>query len=114
MCGSSGSIALSEESISNGSFDAATRCGTVEYEVGGAYCVRKEGPVQNVHLYGVEYVPPNKDSTTGHHHHHGSIKGNGWLEALNAIREVGRGLSTTAPRREDKDGKFVSDVKIGC
>lgn len=60
MCGSSGSTALSEESISNGSFDAATRCGTVEYEVGGAYCVRKEGPVQNVHLYGVEYVPPTR------------------------------------------------------
>jgi len=115
MCGASGSIVLSEEAISNGTFDAATRCGTVEYEVGGAYCVRKEGPVQNVHLYGVEYVPPNSTGVAmaDHHHHHGTIKSHGWLEALDAIREVGRGLSITAPKKEDKDGTLVSDVRIG-
>ena len=111
ICESSGSIALSEESISHYSFDATTQCGTVEYEVGGAYCVRKEEPVQNAHLYYVEYVHPNKDSTTNHHHHYGIIKSHGWLETLNAIREVVRELYTTAPMREDKDG-FVLDVKI--
>ena len=102
MCGASSSIKVSEEDITNGTFDAATRCGTVEYEVDGPYCVRKEGPVQNVHLYGVEYVPPltspNADTTSGnHHHHHESVNSYGWYEALHAIRDVADLLSTTTP-----------------
>ena len=84
----------------------------MEYEVGGAYCVRKEGPVQNVHLYGVEYIPPNRE-TSSNHHHHGTLNSHGWREALDAIREVGRGLSGTAPRKEDKDGRLVSDARVG-
>ena len=69
--------------------------------------------MQNGHLYGVEDVHPKKDIPTGYHHHRGSIKSHGWYEALSTIREVGMGLSATAPRGEDKDGKLVSDVKIG-
>jgi len=103
MCGASSSIKVSEEDVTYGTFDAATRCGTVEYEVDGPYCVRKEGPVQNVHLYGVEYVPPlkspNADTTSdnNHHHHHESVNSYGWYEAMHAIRDVARALSTTTP-----------------
>ena len=102
MCGASSSVKVSEEDITNGTFDAATRCGTVEYEVDGPYCVRKEGPVQNVHLYGVEYAPPltspNADRTSdNHHHHHESVNSYGWCETLHAIRDVARALSTTTP-----------------
>ena len=120
MCGSHASIALSEEFISNGTVDAATRCGTVEYEVGGAYCVR-ERPVENVHLYGVEYTPFNGvGGTRGqqqqqkgkqnqqhhpqqqnqHHQHHGTMESYGWNETLDAIMEVAKGLRQTAPVME--------------
>ncbi|KAL3822036.1 hypothetical protein ACHAXA_007829, partial [Cyclostephanos tholiformis] len=104
MCGASASIKLSEEDITNGTFDAATRCGTVEYEVDGHYCVRKEGPVQNVHLYGVEYVPASPWQNAENNHHQ-SVNSYGWYEALHAIREVAQALSTTAPHR--------AKVKIG-
>jgi hypothetical protein len=65
MCGTCSSIKVREEDIMDGIFDAVTRCGTVEYEVDGPYCVRKEGPVQNVHLYGVEYLSPSQQSSSG-------------------------------------------------
>ena len=120
MCGASSSIAIKEEYIAYGTFDAVTRCGTVEYEVGGAYCVREDGPVENVHLYGVEYnVTPNLNGTggeeaSGGHHHHGTIKSHGPSESLAAIREVGRGLAMSAPMKKDTDGTLVpADVKIG-
>ena len=109
MCGASSSIKVSEEDIMTGTFDAATKCGTVEYEVDGPYCVRKDGPVQNVHLYGVEYVSPSQQNNTGtststsngdhhhHHHHHENVNSYGWYHSLNAIRDVGRSLSLSAP-----------------
>jgi hypothetical protein len=98
MCGASASIKLSEEDVSYGTFDAATRCGTVEYEVDGQYCVRKEGPVQNVHVYGVEYVPaPPSQNADNYHHHHQNVNSYGWYEALHAIREVAQTLSATTP-----------------
>ena len=99
LCGARSSIVVPEEYVSDGTFNATTRCGTVEYEVGLAYCVRKEGPVRNVHLYGVEHVPPDRkgggdggdDNTTGrhHHHHHGSVRNHGWVEATGGRRWAG-------------------------
>ena len=68
--------------------------------------------MQNVHLYGVEYIPPHRE-TRSDHHHHGTLNSHGWQESLDAIREVGRGLSGTAPRKEDKDGQLVSDARVG-
>lgn len=117
LCGAQNSISISDEYISNGTVDAALRCGTVEYEVGGAYCVR-ENPVENVHLYGVEYVPPECEGDANgngyHHRHHGSMKSHGWREALDAIMEVAKGLRQTAPLIEDDNGQMVNaPVKIG-
>ncbi|KAL7470755.1 hypothetical protein ACHAXS_011027, partial [Conticribra weissflogii] len=125
MCGARGSISLTEEYIANGTVDMATRCGTIEYEVGGAYCVR-DRPVENVHLYGVEYAPFGcgrlGDSAGGekNHHHHGTLESHGWKESLDAILEVGRCLRKTSPVKE-AFGKDSTDnvtttsapVKIG-
>jgi len=105
MCGARGSISIREEYIANGTVDMATRCGTVEYEVGGAYCVR-DRPVENVHLYGVEYAPFGcgglGDGNGGEngHRHHGTLQSHGWKESLGAILEVGRCLRKTAPVKE--------------
>ncbi|KAL7549825.1 hypothetical protein ACHAWF_013085, partial [Thalassiosira exigua] len=113
LCGASGSISIPEEHVASGVFDAAVRCGTAEYEVGGAYCVR-ERPVENVHLYAVEYVPEEDDAGSGSdHHHHGSVRSHGWREALDAIRATARGLAKTAPRRHEGGGRVASDVRIG-
>eukprot|EP00984_Skeletonema_dohrnii_P037145 scaffold38913_cov161-Skeletonema_dohrnii-CCMP3373.AAC.1 len=90
MCGSKSSIVISnEEYIANNIFESTSlSCGTVEYEVGGEYCVRKSGAVENVFLYGVEYVPEGMDGYVNlqqHHHHHGTMKSHGWREALDGI-----------------------------
>eukprot|EP00985_Skeletonema_marinoi_P035039 scaffold45442_cov307-Skeletonema_marinoi.AAC.1 len=116
MCGSKSSIVISnEEYIANNIFESTSlSCGTVEYEVGGEYCVRKSGAVENVFLYGVEYVPEGMDGYVNqqHHHHHGTMKSHGWREALDGIRNVARELCLTAPRREE-DGVAVKEAKIG-
>lgn len=114
MCGSKSSIVISnEEYIANNIFESTSlSCGTVEYEVGGEYCVRKSGAVENVFLYGVEYVPEGIDGYQQQHHHHGTMKSHGWREALDGIRNVARELCLTAPRREE-DGVVVKEAKIG-
>jgi len=107
FCGASKSIELNEEDVISGRYDNVTRVGTVEYEVGGEYCVREHGEVENVHLYGVEYTSSDSkggSSSSGndcgqnhHHHHHGQLKSHGWQETLNAIKHVAKGLAQTAP-----------------
>ena len=75
--------------------------------------------MRNVHLYGLEHVPPcegDDNDATGRrrHHHHGSVRSHGWVEALGAVREVGRGLAATAPRREGRDGvSSASEARTG-
>jgi hypothetical protein len=102
----------------NGTFDAATWCGTVDYEVDGPYCVRKEGRVQNVHLYGVEYVSPSQSSlmnvgtTSTSNNHHENVNSYGWYETLNAIRDVARSLSITAPQVQKLELGYLPFVVI--
>ncbi|KAL7453213.1 hypothetical protein ACHAWC_004887 [Mediolabrus comicus] len=57
MCGTQSSIVITnEEYISSNIFEnTSLSYGTVEYEVGDEYCVRKNGFVENVFLYGLEY-----------------------------------------------------------
>ena len=115
MCGAKSSIVISnEEDIANQVFEStALQCGTVEYEVGGEYCVRKES-VGNVYLYGVEYVPDGLgvDGDNYGHHHHGKMKSHGWKESLEGIRAVARELCMTAPRKEE-DVNVVRDARVG-
>eukprot|EP00804_Cyclotella_cryptica_P004878 CCRYP_004947-RA/>CCRYP_004947-RA protein AED:0.17 eAED:0.17 QI:0/0/0/1/0.66/0.5/4/0/902 len=110
FCGTKNSILIPDEYVADGLVDAATRYGTVEYEVGGAYVVRNA--VENVRLYGVEYVPRSllEEGNDGRGHHHGSVKSFGWEEALHAIRGVAEALRDTSP---PKEGGGRSSVKIG-
>lgn len=136
MCGSKSSIIISnEEYIANNIFESTSLSyGTVEYEVGNEYEVRKKA-VENVFLYAVEYaeyddvvVVPMMDvgGSSGsesvknqyqhndhHHQHHGTMKSHGWKESLDAIKNVARELCITAPRREEEDGVVCREVKIG-
>jgi len=102
FCGASKSIELNEEDVISGRYDEVTRASTIEYEVGGEYCVREHGEVENVHLYGVEYT--SSDSQGGsngngkeQHHHHGQLKSHEWYETINSIKHVAKGLAQTAP-----------------
>jgi len=128
MCGSKSSIVINNEDyIANQIFETtALACGTVEYEVGGEYCVREGGAVENVFLYAVEYDVPDwsvgsggssSGSSGGYvnqlHQHHGTMKSHGWNESLDGIRSVARELCITAPRREEDGGVMVKEVKIG-
>ena len=120
MCGSKSSIVITdEEYIANNIFESTSLSyGTVEYEVGGEYEVRNKGAVENVFLYGVEYVPDGSGGVVGgdggyvNHHHHGTMQSHGWKESLDGIQNVARELCITAPRREE-DGVILKEVKIG-
>ena len=40
--------------------------------------MKREGPVRNVHLYGVGYVPPGREDVRGdRRHHYGSVRSHG-------------------------------------
>ncbi|EJK61692.1 hypothetical protein THAOC_17773, partial [Thalassiosira oceanica] len=109
------SISLAEGDVASGVMDAAARHSTVEYEVGGAYEVRR--PVRNVHLYGVEYLPePDGDGggSPGGHHHHGTAPGYTFRETVEAVRAVGAGLANRAPTVELPDGSVRrAEARVG-
>ena len=95
FCSTKQSIDVPDEYITQGLVEKVLRNGTVEYEVSGAYVVRK--PVENVRLFALEYGP-EFDSGQQQQGHHGSMKSYGWRERLEAVREVVEMLRDTTPK----------------
>ena len=97
FCSTKQSIDVPDEYISQGLVDKVMRNGTVEYEVSGAYIVRK--PVENVRLFALEYRPEFDSGQQEHQQrHHGILKSNEWRERLEAVREVVEMLRNTTPK----------------